>query len=145
LKGDVKLDAYLHLTDAKMIAFIDGLQEHSDPTIAFLARSIMQRRPPICFVVSKGIEGIQRLRQEEEKAAELGFMPSAVVIYDDAGDVPYKPYEPNEKEADRSIRVLGKDGNIRDIVFVSANIIPLSSRYNDERIYYPRWEEITRK
>ena len=129
---------YIKLTDFSYLNLFQRLADDEDPTVRLLSSSIIYRKPMACEERVRFTDLINIRDVKKARATQLGLDPECIVLGDEPSDTPYKPYEFDPGNPDKSIRILSRDGRPEDITRQSNTVRALMDTYYLSRLYFPR-------
>jgi HD superfamily phosphohydrolase len=128
-------ERFLGLTDNHFQVDFGLLLDHEDATVRALARALRLRRPLRCLTTGGPPEALDdEAARRREEAAAAGLDPVDAVWVDEAEDVPYHPYAPEQARKGLRVRVGG--GEPVDITELSPTLRALAQPVVVHRLYW---------
>ncbi|MFQ3591594.1 MAG: HD domain-containing protein [Gemmataceae bacterium] len=143
ISGQMCLKSYLEIDDHSIIQLLKSASRHTDPTLAKLARGLLDRKLFKCVDVSSMVaqQQVNKIIRFKEimlaRLQSLNLDPSYHFVEDTASDTPYEPYEPDTERPARQILVESDAGRIVEISQQSEALRQLSKTYTVMRYYAP--------
>jgi len=143
ISGQMCLQSYLDLDDHSVTQLLKSASRQADPTLARLARGLLDRTlfksvDVSSLVAQQQVNKIMRFKELMlTRLQALNLDPTYHFVEDTASDTPYEPYEPDPERPARQIFVEADDGRIVEISQQSEALRQLSKTYTVMRYYAP--------
>jgi HD superfamily phosphohydrolase len=143
--GQMCLQSYLEIDDHSITELLKACCRVDDPTLASLARGLLDRNLYKCVDVSslvadQQVAKIMRFKEQmNARLQTLNLDPAYHFVEDTASDTPYEPYEPDAERPARQIMVENGEGRIVEISQQSEALQQLRKTYTVMRYYAPAW------
>lgn len=113
--SEVSLQDFLDLDDHVIFSWMHRCARAEDPVLRDLAQRLATRRLFKTMDVST-VEGFDE-KKAAEAIAQAGFDPQYYFVIENAGGVPYKPYDPSrpDEESHILVEIAGEPEHYRDI------------------------------
>lgn len=133
--ANLSLEDFLGLTDVEFLYELRRLLRHKDVTVRVLAGCLVERIPPHCATsTTDGSELDQLVRDRRAAAERSGLDPQFAVWRDEAADIPYRPYSPEEGR--KGLRLRRRDGGLVDVTELSPTLAALAAKVVLHRVYW---------
>lgn len=136
-----ELELFCQLDDNDIIFAVKKWSQHADPVLSLLCKSLLNRKLLKCIIQGNPIDPHLAERKKSEFKKATGFSDELLDYFVFTGKATNTIYKPT----DESIKILFKNGNVKDITEVDNALISdaISAPVEKYYICYPKKDQIS--
>lgn len=144
-QSEIPLDEFLLLDDHSITQFLKAATDATDPTIAYLANGLLNRKLYKCIDVTDASRDepdhfgsfAAEASQEVSRAPNVPVEPESAFVSDKPSDTPYKIYDPDADNPATQIYVQRETGALIELSRISGQVDALKKKVALLRYYFP--------